>query len=489
MSLAVYDAEKMQKWDAFTIENEPISSIDLMERAASLATKVILATQVFESVSIFCGPGNNGGDGLVIARLLHEQKKDVKLFLLRFGSDSDDFKTNRKRLPQGISVQELKEDNFQVDLHSDLVIDAIFGSGLNRPVKGWIGKVIDQLNQFSATKVAIDIPSGLYAKDNHDNASFPHVFKADQTLSFMAPKMPFFHAGYEEYVGNFRILDIGLHPNFNERPFAEYITPADVRLNKRGKFDHKTKNGVLTLIAGLENMSGAAVISSKAAFKTGCGYLFTIAGESAKPAINVHIPEAIHLNPNNSIPEKTTALAIGPGLGKTQSAKKLLKKCFKTKLPLVLDADAINLLAEDKELLKQLPKNTVLTPHLGELDRLIGKVKSEEERLSKQGEFSEKNKVYILQKGAYSKITTPEGRIIINSTGNPGMGTAGMGDALTGIIGSLLAQGYSPEKAVIYGTFIHGETADQLALNVGELGWNATDLIALLPKVINRFVR
>ncbi|MEX1002819.1 MAG: NAD(P)H-hydrate dehydratase [Crocinitomicaceae bacterium] len=490
MSIPVYDSEKMQAWDQYTISHEPIASIDLMERAATLATKVILGSTAFQSVSIFCGPGNNGGDGLVIARLLHQQKKSVSVYLLRFGADSADFKTNRKKLPKTIPIRELSEKNHTFQSSDDLIIDAVFGSGLNRPVSGWIAQVIDEMNRLEAQKIAIDIPSGLMAKDNHKNTSFPHVFKAAQTLTFMAPKMPFFFSSYAPYVGHVRILDIGLHPDFQDDPIAKYITAADISIKKRDRFDHKNRNGVLHLIGGFEDMSGAAIIASTAAMKSGCGYLFTTSGEKSRLALNVALPEAIWRDSAAfNIPEKVDAIAIGPGLGQSELSTSILQESMKSGKPMLIDADAINLIATDQKLLDLLPANAILTPHVGELKRLIGDFESEEELLEAQLAFSKRHKVYLLQKGAYSKLTTPEGKIHINSSGNPGMGTAGMGDALSGIIGSLLAQGYTAEQAVIYGTFLHGYAADRIYVNLGEYGWTASDVIKELPHTINSFTR
>ena len=490
MSLAIYSSEQMQQWDQFTIENEPIASIDLMERAASLATKNILGRNIFKSASIFCGPGNNGGDGLVIARLLADVKKEVTVYLLKFGEPSEDFSSNLKRLPKTVKVIELTEKESSFEADTDIIIDAVFGSGLNRAVSGRIGEVISKMNKVKAIKIAIDMPSGLFAVDNHENESFPAVFEADETLTFMAPKMPFFYPSYAGFVGNFRIIDIGLHPEFKSKSIAKFITSDDIKIQKRKTFAHKGDNGYLSILGGIGVMIGATVICGNAAFKSGVGYVNVACSEDGRFPLNTVVPEVIwqHIK-NFELSEKSTSIAIGPGLGKSDLAIVVLKQILNTNLPTVLDADALNLIAEHTNLFEKLSNNCILTPHIGEIKRLVGIHRTDEELLNAQKEFSIKHQVYIIQKGPFSKLTTPEGNIFINSTGNPGMASAGMGDALTGIIGSLLAQGYSHENAAIFGMYLHGYAADLHAKDHGQIGLLASDVVNRLPEAINQFVK
>jgi NAD(P)H-hydrate epimerase len=488
MSLKVYSSEQLQQWDKFTIEQEPIASIDLMERAATLATKSILGRNSFEKAAIFCGPGNNGGDGLVIARLLHESEFDVTVVLLDFAEPTSDFKNNYERLDSEINVVRLNEKEYNFNLEADLIIDAIFGSGLNRPVDGWIAEVISNINSLNIKTIAIDIPSGLFAINNKENTGFPSVIEADETLTFMSPKMAFFYAEYAKNVGNFRIIDIALHPDFKSESFADFITIKDVSIKSRSRFDHKGTSGCLMIVAGFEEMTGAAIIASKAALRSGSRYLFTSCDEKGKTGLNAAIPEAIWKSPHTfEIPTKCMAIAVGPGLGTSDFSKETLIKVLQSNLPQILDADALNLLSANKDLLAILPKGSILTPHLGELKRLIGEFEHPEDLLQAQLAFSAKHKVYIIQKGPFSKLTTPSGRVIVNSSGNPGMSTAGMGDALTGIIGAFLSQGCSAEAAAINGMFIHGYAADEIAKNHGQIGLLATDVIEQLPRIINRF--
>jgi len=487
MSLGIYDSKTIKTWDEFTIRTEPISSIDLMERAGTMCAKQILATNLFKSVSIICGVGNNGGDGLVIARLLHLRGIKVDVFIVEFSNSfSDDFKTNLERLPKEIKPTILNEHSHEITIESDLIIDAIFGSGLNKEITGWVSTIIEQLNSSSIHIVSVDLPSGLFSLDNRTN-SLKNIIHSNQTITFQSPKMAFLFGEYSAFVGKFRVIDIGLHANFNEKPFAKFITKNDLELKDRTTFSHKGKNGYLTIIAGFENYSGAAVLSSRAAFRTGCGYVATHCNANASTVLLQTIPECIYISNVSTLPEKTSAIAIGPGLGITSHSKQVLEFVLNCKKPIVLDADALNIIASDKKLLQNLQPNSILTPHAKELERLIGKFNTPEETLEKQIEFSIKHKIFILQKGAYSKLTTPYGEIFINSSGNAGMASAGMGDVLTGIIGSFLAQGYSAKEAAMNGMFIHGYAADLVKQKHGERGMIASDVIDMLPLALNSF--
>jgi hydroxyethylthiazole kinase-like uncharacterized protein yjeF len=488
MSLRIYSSDSLKKWDQFTIKNEPIASIDLMERAASICAKQILARNIFNSVAIFCGVGNNGGDGLVIARLLHERNINVKVYILEFTKNqSPDFKTNLARLPKAIEKINLSESKYAFEIKEDLIVDAIFGSGLHTEPKGWIAKVIDQINGFQKRIVAVDLPSGLFCEDNRSN-SLKHVIIANQTITFQSPKLSFLFPEYSKFVGDFHVADIGLADNFKETPSALFFTRKDISLKTRNLFSHKGTNGYLLVVAGFKNYGGAAILTSKAAMRTGCGYVATHTHSETKTALLSSVPECLFLEDIKSkIPEKTSAIAIGPGLGTDANSLKMLELVLAQKKPLVIDADAINLIAGSKKLLSKIPANSILTPHHGELERLIGKFKSAEETLEKQIKFSKKHTAFVVQKGAFSKTTCPDGTVIINSSGNPGMASAGMGDVLTGMIGSLLAQGYSPKEAVTFGVFLHGYSADLVLRKQGERGMIASDVIDQIPFALNAF--
>lgn len=484
----IYAANVIKKWDEFTIENTPISSLDLMERASMQASKKILGSFNFTQASIFCGSGNNGGDGLAIARILNERGKKITVYLVNTSTPTNDYLTNLERLPTSCDVIHVYEDNLsQIHLQCELLVDALFGAGLNRPIENWIQKVIHLMNVSEIPVVSIDLPSGLLCDDNSINP-LTNVVRAQHTLSFQRPKMAFFYDKYAPFVGRFSILDIGLSAEFAGDVLARYIDQSSIQLKEEKSFVHKGNKGYLTLVAGSENMLGAALLSSKAAFRAGCGYVGLISPKSIMAPLMVHLPEAIWLGDQfDSLPEKTTAIAIGPGIGTNEISYTHLKLALNSNLPLVIDADALNLLALHSELVDLIPRNSILTPHYKELTRLIGTADSPEILLKKQLEFSIEKGVYIIQKGAYSKLTTPSGQVFINSSGNSSMASAGMGDVLTGIIGSFFAQGYAPQEAAMYGMYLHGLAGDHAVLRLGNRGLLASDLMDELPKTLSSF--
>jgi NAD(P)H-hydrate epimerase len=483
---AIYAESTTKKWDEFTIENTPISSLDLMERSAIQASKKIIGSFNFLHVSIFCGRGNNGGDGLAIARILNERGKNITVYLIATSAPTTDYLANLNRLPSACEVVQVDENTInQLPIKGDLIVDALFGSGLSRPIVNWIQKVIHRINDSKLPIVSIGLPSGLMGDDNSINP-LESVVKANHTLSFQRPKMSFFFDKYAPFVGRFSILDIGLLDNFIGDELAMYVDQSSIQLKQENNFIHKGNKGYLVLVAGSQNMMGAAILSSKSAFRAGCGYVGLISPKLVITPLMVHLPEAIWLGDQfESLPEKTTAIAIGPGIGINKVSYTHLKLALNSNLPLVIDADAINLLAIHPELIQLLPKNSILTPHYKELTRLIGTADSPEKLLKKQLEFSIEKGVYVIQKGAYSKLTTPTGQVFINSTGNSSMASAGMGDILTGIIGSFLAQGYVPQEAAIYGIYLHGLAGDHAVLKLGNRGLLASDLIDELPKTLS----
>lgn len=485
--MKIYDANGIREWDQFTIQNEPISSLDLMERAAKNCTTHLLGTVAFDSIHFFCGKGNNGGDGLVMARKLHAFGKKVKISICEVSErGTEDFEANLSRLSEGIEIEYLNADS-QFTTEADTIVDCLFGSGLNRPIEGWLASRIEEVNESGKVIVSVDIPSGLFVEDNSQNP-LQHVIKADYTFSFQIPKFAFFFAPYEAYTGVVKIVNIGLSAKFSGKSIAELISVDLFADRIQSNFIHKGSKGFLTFIGGSENMVGAALLSSLAAFRAGCGYVGVYCDADGKTALFSRVPEAIYLGSEFIVANpKTKAIAIGPGLGLEEKSLKAVENAFASNLPVVLDADGINLLAANEFLLRSIPKGTILTPHLKELERLVGKSASPEEFLDKQVEFSKTYQVYIVQKGAWSKLTTPTGQIFINPTGNPGMATAGMGDALTGIIGSFLAQGLSPFQAAMQGIYYHGKAGDIVSRDQGQIGIITRDVINALPKAMNGF--
>jgi NAD(P)H-hydrate epimerase len=478
--------------DQYTIENEPIDSLDLMERAAEQCFAWI--KEKFGEmlpVKIFAGPGNNGGDGLALARMFAREDYIVSVYLLSSPEKySPDALTNYKKLKRigGIEIFHLDESGLPTITDSDIIIDALFGSGLSRPLENLAAKLVQHINACPAITISIDIPSGLYGEDNSSNRS-EAIVEADYTLTFQLPKLSFFFAENDKFVGELVVLDIQLLPEAIDKQESVYyytekwdILPF---LKKRTKFSHKGTYGHALLIAGSYGKMGAAVLSSHACLRTGVGLLTCHIPKTGYSIIQTAIPEAmVTIDPSEEyfteVPEleRFSAIGIGPGIGTdTLTVDALTQLLTASTMPLVLDADALNIISNNRSLLELLPQNAILTPHPGEFDRLAGPSGSGYERHLKQMKFSKQYKVVVVLKGAFTSITTPEGICFFNSTGNPGMATAGSGDALTGIILSLLAQGYQPLQAALIGTFIHGLAGDLTLKNSSPEALIASDII------------
>jgi len=491
--MKVLSSDQMRACDKFTIENEPIDSVDLMERASrKLFEWIALHYSKNEQFVLFVGPGNNGGDALALARLLRNGGyNQVKVFLLKISSIlSDDCKVNYDRLiAQGkVIVEEIeKEDEFPLLEKSEIIIDGIFGSGLSRSIEGYWASLIDYLNSNSSEIIAIDAPSGLFV--DADKRIEGAVIEADITLSFQVPKKAFFFAENNKYVGSWHIVDIGLHKEFVSKEITNlyYIQHESVlkKLKKRNVFAHKGDFGHALLIAGSYQKTGAAILSAKACLRSGVGLLTVHVPESGYEIMQTAVPEAMlcidetEMNYcSKNVLDNYSAIGIGPGIGKKPSMKNALHRILEiNKQAMIFDADAINLLAENSELFDLIEKDSILTPHPGEFDRLTKKHSSGLERLHTQIELSKKKGIYIVLKGAFTSISTPDGLVYFNSTGNSGMATAGSGDVLTGIILSLLAQGYSCEDAAIVGVYIHGLAGDIAENEVGQEALIASDII------------
>ncbi len=495
--MKIFTSNITREADNYTIKNEPISSVNLMERAAKKAADKILELYSDKiNFIIFAGPGNNGGDGLVIARLLSEKGYNVILCFINFTDKvSSDFNTNFKRLKKirDISIITIHSiSDFPVIKSNALIIDAVFGSGLSRNLSGLPKDVTEKINKLPNDVVAIDIPSGLFGENNPNEERV--VIKANHTLTFQYPSLSFMFPKNEQFVGKFHILDIGIHKDFIEQtdtPY-HYVLKSDIKLQKRKKFSHKGNYGHGLLAAGSYGKAGAQILAAKAAHRTGIGLLSAIVPIKNYQILQVTSPETmLYIDKTekyiSTFPELGTfnAAAIGPATGFSNETKKMLLKLIKTyKKPVIFDADAITVLSENKDWLKYVPENSIFTPHLKEFERLCGKSETGFERLQMQIEFSVKYKVFIVLKGAHTAISTPEGDIYFNSTGNPGMATGGSGDVLTGIILSLLSQNYSPLNAAIFGVYIHGLAGDLAAKKKGEDSLIASDIIDFLPEAI-----
>jgi len=502
--MKILPVEKIRAADAYTIQNEPIPSIDLMERAAMQCFRWI-KKQVDrkQELVFFCGSGNNGGDGLVAARLLALKKYSVRVYIVRFSEkESKDFSQNLKRLEniKKIEVRNIRESDPLPELNSEnIVIDAIFGSGLSRPVEGFTAQVIRHINQSGAITIAIDTPSGLFS-DKNSGESSGAIIEADYTLSFQFPKFAFLFPENDKYVGEWHVLPIGLLEDFIQQIDVEnyYVEKWDaIQLIKpRNKYAHKGNYGHALLIAGSYGKMGAAVMASESALRAGAGLLTTHVPKCGYPILQTALPEAmVSIDENEQFFSKHpdlsayNAIAIGPGLSKNKASQQALKILIQnSKLPMIFDADAINILSENKTWISFVTAGGIFTPHPGEFERLAGKSTNHFERNKMQREFSVKHRVYVVLKGAHSCISTPEGKCFFNSTGNPGMASGGSGDVLTGIILGLLAQNYHPQEACILGVYIHGLAGDIAAQRKTQQAIIAGDITANLGRAFKKLM-
>jgi NAD(P)H-hydrate epimerase len=500
--MKVFSCNQIQQIDKYTIVNEPIMSIDLMERASIAAMEWISRNYPYlKLVAIFSGPGNNGGDGIAIARLLLSIGFNVKLYILDSDNYSEDNRKNQVRLiDQGLINPIFIKSNCDLPSfdYSTLVIDCLFGSGLTRPLTGLSAQLVNHINKFHTQIVSIDIPSGLFGEEN----PFPNTnvcIKAKTTITFQFPKLSFFMPENLQFVGNWEILEIGLHKNIvDEMSTQFYYIDNDFIKSlslKRNKFDHKGKFGHSLIIAGSYGMFGAAVLATQACIRSGVGLLTVHVPSLAYSTIQETVPEAIvsvDISPssfsNISSVESFSSIGIGPGMGMHPETIIGFKNLItKTKCPLVIDADGINVLAQNPDLLYKLPKYTIITPHVGEFDRLFGRSVSSFQRLKLAIVNASKYNLVIVIKGAHSQIVCPDGRVFFNSSGNPGMATAGSGDVLTGIITSLVGQGLNQVHAAIMGVYMHGKAGDLAAENGSKTILIASDIVNNIAKAFKSF--
>lgn len=490
--MRVLKTEQRRLADKFTIENEPVASVDLMERAA-LQCSIWIENNIELSrrFIIFAGSGNNGGDGLAIARMLAEKDSKIEVYLVNYTDNvSDDCHTNLQRLEEQNKVKIskiIKKSDFPEITEDDIVIDAIFGSGLSSPVKGIYANLIENINESSAKVISIDIPSGLFGEENH--ISKQTIIKADYTLTFELPYLSFYFLENYEFVGEFVILPIGLKKEFIENQETSFYTIESKFINKeikpRAKFSHKGNYGHGLLIAGSIGKMGAALMAVRACHRTGIGLLTAHVPKFGSTILQAGSPETMLTvdQQEEFVSEffdlsNYDAVAIGPGIGLKRPTRLLLKILIETsKKPIIFDADAITILGDNKDWLNRLPQNSILTPHPKEFERIAGTSKNHYERNILAMDFAKKYEVYLVLKGAYTRICCPDGKCYINTTGNPGMATGGSGDVLTGMILSLLAQGYSELQACKLGVYLHGLAGDIAAKQFGVISMLPSDLI------------
>jgi len=473
--MKIFSKEQIYFGDKLTAERQNITSTELMERAG---------TQIFNwmharmqgaqvPVHVFCGIGNNGGDGLVLARHLVTHGYNVNTYVVNCSDKrSKDFLVNYDRIKNVTkkwpTLLKCTDDFPEID-PNDIIVDAVFGIGLNRPIIDWVKQLFQHFKATKAFTLAIDIPSGLYPDKAVEDKDA--VVYAGFTLSFASPKLVFFLPETAKYTVQWEVLDIGLDPEYlySTETEAQLIGKNEVLPNyiPRDKFSHKGKFGHALVIGGSYGKIGAVTLTSKAALSVGAGLVSAYVPKCGYIPLQSSFPEAMVITDTDE--EKITSInfeieptvvAFGVGVGtntKTIAAFEAFLKA--NKQPLVIDADGLNILSKKKSLLKLLPELSILTPHPKELERLVGTWTDDFDKLKKVKAFTKKHKLIIVIKGA-NTITIFNEKLFINTTGNPGLATAGSGDVLTGIITGLVAQGYHPSVAAIFGVYLHGKSVD-----------------------------
>lgn len=498
--MKVLNAEQIRAWDQYTMEHEPIASIDLMERAAAKCFDWLENNSWFvHSFSIFCGKGNNGGDGLAIARMLAARGCTVSVNILEFGhKGTEDFQINLEKLHQypSVTIHFLQDQtNFHPLPKETVIIDALFGSGLTRPLEGITAKLVNHINDSGCTIIAIDIPSGMSV----DRSSKGHpIVKADHTLSLQCYKLAFLVAENAACLGDVTILDIGLLPEFLPTLDSNFvlIDSSVIRsiYKPRNRFSHKGNFGHAMIIAGSYGKIGAAVLSAKACLRSGAGLLTCFIPKCGYDILQTALPETMVMTDVNSSMitkvdddvSKYDSIGIGPGLGTASETRTAVKELILGyKKPMVIDADAINGLSMEKKL-PALPPDSVLTPHPKEFERLFGECKNDFERIEKALSNAKTLNCVIVLKGHHTFIATSSGKGYFNNTGNAGMATAGSGDVLTGMITGLLAQGYSSEVSSILAVYLHGLAGDIAANEFSQEAMIAGDIIENIGKAFKQ---
>ena len=492
----LFTAKQIKEIDNQTIIRQNITSEALMERAVNSLHKHVVKEVSFEKhIYIFCGKGNNGGDGLVLARML-QPVYNVTCVIVPFSKKaSADFESNLIKLQNlPVKVIELSKDTTLNITKNDIIIDAIFGTGLSRPATGIAQKAIEIINHSDAKILSIDMPSGLYA--DRSNATDDPIVKADKVYSFQFPKISFFFPENASYVKDFEIVDIGLDKNvIKEMPTKYFLLTSKIEnlLRKRSKFSYKNKFGHALIVGGSYGMIGAPVLASKAALRIGAGLVTNYLPRCGYTISQTYVPEVMTITDSSKkyltdieIPDKITAIGIGMGMRSKVKTQKALKQFLKTNdKNLLLDADALNILSLHKKWLKNVPKNSILTPHEGEFKRLVGNWQNDTEKWQKLMEFSAKHQVITVLKGAYTTISDGD-FFYINPVANAALATAGSGDVLSGIITGLLAQAYHPLEAALLGVYLHAQTAEKYIENHRDFSMIASDIIRELKVTLRQ---
>lgn len=488
--MKIFNITQIRELDQITILQEPISSIDLMERASKAIVNWIYDKYININTKfiVFCGKGNNGGDGLAVSRLLLQKGYKVEIFYLDGDSYSADFQTNMDRL-NAMKMEDIhrisKVEEFPKLTSDEVIIDALLGSGIRGSVHGLTQVVINSINKLDQEIISIDVPSGFVA----DQPTGPTSIRATYTLSLECPKRGFMFPENADYIGKYYIISIGLSEEAKrEMTTNQYLTEytdACSMIKNRSTHDHKGTFGHALLINGSHGKIGAAILAARACLRSGIGLLTVHVPTCGYSIIQTAIPEAmvdldVHATLFTEVNdlEKFAAIGIGCGIGTNPQVALALEELLKKyKHPMVLDADALNLISITPHLKELIPRGSILTPHVKEFSRLFGSTADSFERNDLQMSKSKELGIYIILKGANTAISFPDGSCHYNSTGNPGMATAGSGDVLTGVLTSLLAQGYSAGECCLLGTFVHGFAGDIASELLGHESLIASDII------------
>jgi len=506
--MKIFTTDGVRRIGDRTLEKQEISMLDLIERAASAVTyEIVSRWRPSRRFVIFAGPGDNGADALAVARMLFEQgyRPEVYLFNIKSAHLSDCCLTNRDRLidvaGDEIDFIEVIQTFNMPDLdENDVVIDGLFGSGLRTPLKGGYTALVQNINNSDAFVVSLDVPSGLFGEWN-EGADRRNIICADLTLTYQFRRLSFFFAENARYVGECVALDIGL----SDEAIAQ--TPTDFYLIERedvhqmvvpkDPFINKYDNGTLLLVAGSYGMMGAAVLAARGALRAGVGLVTVHAPRCGYQVLQTAVPEALFDSDRDELMTSAidmrrtfSVVALGPGIGTSDETLEAVEAFLRSfRRPCLLDADALNCIARRPMLLRSIPKGSILTPHAGEFDRLFGEHTTDEERLRKAISVAKLHDVTIVLKGHHTMTIRPDGKVYVNSSGNPGMATPGSGDVLTGVIAALIAQGYAPDLAVAMGVYLHGLAGDLAADAVGKVGIVATDIVNQLGHAFNAVMK
>lgn len=473
---------QIKEADRYTIEHEPISSIDLMERASNTIAQWIENNIKNKSLLFLIGKGNNGGDGLTVARILYYMGYNCSVYM-PYEKDqlSEDCRYNLNRLPTGINIVDI--NNISSDT---IIIDALLGTGVKGELKEPLSFIIEKINTLHNKVISIDLPSGMMTEFGN---SKQQIIKADITLTLQFPKLAMLLPEAGEYCGDIQVLPIGLDDNYikNTPASYHYINKSliDSILKNRDKFAHKGTYGHALLICGSKGMGGAAALATGAALRSGCGLVTLHTPESERFATQINFPSAmLSIDGDDFFSEpptdlsKYTAIGIGCGLNQmpqtVEAFKQLLTSVDK---PMVIDADALNIIANHYKIRHHIPENSILTPHPGELKRLVGEWENESHKLELVRRLASNLKSIVIVKGAHTMVCLPDGNCYFNSTGNSGMAKGGSGDVLTGYITGLLARGHSSINASLIGVYKHGLAGDKAAVKYGMESMNSRDLI------------